>query len=618
MRWVLHNVCVCVLVPSYKSSTRPLAAVSKGGGAKPAVRVLCPVLCHNGDERGVEDAKESHERTHETTTPASMRPTDWDAALDSEGEEEEEEIDEDFDLDEPVDEAPIDDADKELAATRLQAVRRGQQGRRLAKAHAEENHPLARMLKAEAEEEQSSAVRLQAARRGQIARQDQRRRTAAASKLQAARRGQEGRREARSQRLELQLAREEAEEDAAAVRMQAARRGQQARRATKQRRGAREPMPLPRQHVPPHRQHVPPHREGRAAAVAPSVPDDRASTGSDELRQLQADLAEARKLLARESARTKEADERAIRAEERAERAERATGGERAHVEAAEREGERLRDRIAELQIHAEDLKQTAEQRVTEAEQRAEEAEQHAVERQHSRPPAAAMSQRMKPALPKSATSGAGPATSSDHALKAEEKARKQAQAAVARAQSLEAVVASLTEKLLEAESSVRMLRTQLRKMQQQHDDPAAKRVAQNMHEGRPAGRPGKAYAPSSAPMFPRLPAKVTGSAPALSKGARDEFQREEERQQRALHKMREEAFTTEAFPDYGGKTRSGLRGIGQKRIEENREQMERRRKQERRRKHLEALQQHGLSPSSRHERLLAQEAAAMRAHHAD
>ena len=303
-------------------------------------------------------------------------------------------------------------------------------------------------------------------------------------------------------------------------------------------------------------------------------------------------------------------------------------------MEAAEREGERLRDRIAELQIHAEDLKQTAEQRVTEAEQRAEEAEQraeeaeqraeeaeqraeeaeqraeeaeqHAVERQHSRPPAAAMSQRMKPALPKSATSGAGPATSSDHALKAEEKARKQAQAAVARAQSLEAVVASLTEKLLEAESSVRMLRTQLRRCSSStttRRQSVSRRICM-----RAAGWAAwQGVCPVECANVPTLARQSDRLRPRALKGCRDEFQREEERQQRALHKMREEACTTEAFPDYGRKTRSGLRGIGQKRIEENREQMERRRKQERRRKHLEALQQHGLSPSSRHERLLAQ-----------
>jgi hypothetical protein len=64
---------------------------------------------------------------------------------------------------------------------------------------------------------------------------------------------------------------------------------------------------------------------------------------------------------------------------------------------------------------------------------------------------------------------------------------------------------------LLEAESSVKMLRSQLRKMQQANDDPARQRVAQNMHAGRPAGRPGKAYAHvSSAPTLPRLP-KVSG-----------------------------------------------------------------------------------------------------------
>ena len=77
------------------------------------MRVLCPVLCHNGDERGVEDAR-NHTNEHTKQQPGKHASTDWDAALDSEGEEEEEEIDEDFDLDEPVDEAPIDDADKNL------------------------------------------------------------------------------------------------------------------------------------------------------------------------------------------------------------------------------------------------------------------------------------------------------------------------------------------------------------------------------------------------------------------------------------------------------------------------------------------------------------------------
>lgn len=207
-----------------------------------------------------------------------------------------------------------------------------------------------------------------------------------------------------------------------------------------------------------------------------------------------------------------------------------------------------------------------------------------------------------------------------------EEKTRKLAQAAQAqteKALSLEATVASLTDRLLESEASVRMLRTQLRRLQQNAADPAKLRAAKNLHAGLPASKPGaRVHGASSASSAPplRLPklgpeggghGGAGGPPPRLSKGARDEAQREEERQLRALHKVREEGFVT-AFPDYGGKTRSGLRGIGQTRIEENRQERERRRKEEKREKHLRALHEHGLSPSKRHERVLAEEAAAI------
>ena len=230
------------------------------------------------------------------------------------------------------------------------------------------------------------------------------------------------------------------------------------------------------------------------------------------------------------------------------------------------------------------------------------------------------------PALPTMGGGGGGGApdgSRGQYARAFEEKTRKLAQAAQAstdKAHSLEATVASLTDRLLESESSVKMLRTQLRRMQQQQaDDPAKARSAKNLHAGLPSSKPNARMAGASAASAPplRLPklggGEAGGAGPPtrLGKGARDEAQREEDRQLRALHRVREEGFVT-AFPDYGGKTRSGLRGIGQTRLEESRQERERKRKEERREKHLRALSEHGLSPSKRHERVLAEEAAAV------
>ena len=140
-----------------------------------------------------------------------------------------------FDLDEEVEEAPIDEVDEAAAAVRMQAARRGQQGRQAAKARAETSH----LVKQEARAHRA-AIRVQAKHRGQQARSEAMQRQTAATKVQAVRRGQQECQATRAQWLELQLAQEEAAEDAAAVRMQAARRGQQVRWATTQQQRARD------------------------------------------------------------------------------------------------------------------------------------------------------------------------------------------------------------------------------------------------------------------------------------------------------------------------------------------------------------------------------------------
>ena len=55
------------------------------------------------------------------------------------------------------------------------------------------------------------------------------------------------------------------------------------------------------------------------------------------------------------------------------------------------------------------------------------------------------------------------------------------------------------------------------------------------------------------------------------------------------------------AFPDYGNKSKSGLRGVGPQRIAEAHEQTESRvraARREKQRDHLKALKDHGLTPS--------------------
>ena len=540
----------------------------------------------------------------------------------------------DFDLDEDVEDAPIDDVDEARAATRLQAARRGQQGRRSVnsrveqrlaqeeqeednaalrmqaarrgqqgrreakrRASAADNHPLARALAAEAEEEQASATRLQAVRRGQQARAEQRQRSAAAAKLQSARRGQQGRREVRSQRLELQLAQEEAEEDAAAVRMQAARRGQQARRAAQSRRPGANPTsrPTPSQPI---------IKRGALPVAAAAASAESGHVNAAEYRQLKADFASLKAEHGDLKGQLAEARQvslgfgnEAAEATARLAEAERDARSQGMKADSAARESEQLRDRLTELQMRADALEQRAE-----AAERLQQQQGSAHGPTGGGPSARAHGggggggSRL-PAVPSSSASGQ-PSEVGRGPTKGEEKARRHAQAANERASSLEAVISGLTERLQESEASVRMLRAQLRKATQDKDP--ALRMAKNMHEGKPARRPGQSHAPAGT----RLPRIGAGRA---------ELIKEEERQQEALNKVREEGFVN-AFPDYGGKTKSGLRGIGKQRISVAQEEMERKRnkqQEKKRREHLRALQEHGLSPSSRHERVLAHEAAA-------
>ena len=427
-----------------------------------------------------------------------------------------EEEEAEFDLDEAVDDDDGYDSADALEfemATRITAARRGQKARRdvAAKRKVGTNSRAQEMASAYAAGPAPG-----------------KREAAAATRVQAARRGQQGRRTAQAQRAATHaddeyyanhplaaLAAEEAEEEQdAAARVQAARRGQLTRRETNARKADANSRRL----------------ENSAASRVQAV--RRGQQGRRQVSNLQQQRAAQQKQQQQQQRSPQRAPyPDAALVEELAEWKMVAEHERNAAADAAARaiEAEALAASEKKRAVRAEKENNVLKNMVSELQQKLEEAEKLAAL-------AAAASQEEARAAQREKT-GRGGVTLAEAKL-------------LERAENAEFHILGLNEKLSASEASVKMLRQQIRKYQDADGGSTGRgtyRAPSNLQQQ----KPGRNYAPR------RLP-KLNGQGNPDGDAAL---------------KAREAGFVVDAFPDYGGKTKSGLKSMGKQRLEEAHEE---------------------------------------------
>ena len=426
-----------------------------------------------------------------------------------------EEEEAEFDLDEAVDDDDGYDSADALEfemATRITAARRGQKARRdvAAKRKVGTNSRAQEMASAYAAGPAPG-----------------KREAAAATRVQAARRGQQGRRTAQAQRAATHaddeyyanhplaaLAAEEAEEEQdAAARVQAARRGQLTRRETNARKADANSRRL----------------ENSAASRVQAA--RRGQQGRRQVSNLQQQRAAQQKQQQQQRSPQRAPYPDAALVEELAEWKMVAEHERNAAADAAARaiEAEALAASEKKRAVRAEKENNVLKNMVSELQQKLEEAEKLAAL-------AAAASQEEARAAQREKT-GRGGVTLAEAKL-------------LERAENAEFHILGLNEKLSASEASVKMLRQQIRKYQDADGGSTGRgtyRAPSNLQQQ----KPGRNYAPR------RLP-KLNGQGNPDGDAAL---------------KAREAGFVVDAFPDYGGKTKSGLKSMGKQRLEEAHEE---------------------------------------------